>query len=104
MEASVEDSQSKGSEESDGFPKEDGDRIVVHTFTEFVDTSIDVLVERGLTEKDALDTVFHVATVLSQRGVLPEFPGEEATVLDMGKWTVAAADYGFIQLCEDAVR
>lgn len=104
METGVECNDHESGEGVGAVSEEDGDRFVEYVFTEFIDVAIDVLVERGLTEKAALDTVFHVATVLSERKALPAFPGEGASTQETGAWVVAAADYGFIKFCEDAVR
>ncbi len=75
-----------------------------YAFNEFIDTTIDELVSRGLTEDDALDTVFEIATDLAARSLLPEFPeGDDVPIEEIGGWVVAAGDLDFIRFCLEAV-
>ena len=77
--------------------------LVLYTFNEIVDTAIDELTSLGLTEEDALDTVFTIATDLCERKLLPEFPDDQAAVESVGKWAIEASDFGFITFCVEAV-
>jgi hypothetical protein len=75
-----------------------------YAFNEVIDTTIDELVARGLTENDALDTVFEIATELAGQELLPQFPeGDEVPIEEIGKWVVAAGDLNFIEFCVEAV-
>ena len=51
-----------------------------------------------MSEGDALDAVFGVATVLAERGDLPPFPTEDGDVRGMAEWMVAAKDFKFFDV------
>jgi hypothetical protein len=76
---------------------------ISYAFTEYIDTTIDQLVTTGLTEEQALDTVFTVATTLAEGEVLPEFPDDTAPIIDSAHWLLKAVDVGFIDFCVEVV-
>ena len=77
---------------------------ITYAFTEYIDTTIDHLTSAGLTEEQALDTVFTVATVLAEAEVMPEFPDDHAPTVDSGHWLLKAAEIGFTDFCVEAVE
>jgi hypothetical protein len=107
MEAYIGKSDSKAGEGTGEVSEEDGvcleDRVQ-YEFNEIVDSAIDTIIKHRISEKDALDVVFHIASELEVRSLLPKFPGEEAILQDMERWIQAASDFEFVQFCEDAVR
>jgi alkanesulfonate monooxygenase SsuD/methylene tetrahydromethanopterin reductase-like flavin-dependent oxidoreductase (luciferase family) len=52
--------------------------------------------ETGLDEDEALEFCFELAEAGAEAGLLPEFPGDDATAEIVGVWLEAAADTGFI--------
>ena len=64
---------------------------------------VDILVKLGLPERDALDAIFTVATVLAEQKILPEFPDDTADVEHQGRWLVAAAELKFFDVLLEIV-
>lgn len=60
-----------------------------------MDSGLDHLVSLGLSEDDALEAAFGVATLLAEAGELPEFPEDPDDDTAAASWLVAAHDYSF---------
>ena len=62
-----------------------------------MESGIDYLTSLGLSEGDALEAAFSVATVLAEEGVLPEFPEDPEDDEGKAQWLVAAHDNHFFE-------
>lgn len=68
-----------------------------------MDTGIDFLVGLGLTEDDALEAAFQVATLLAEEEVLPEFPSDPEDDQGKAAWLVAAHDSDFFEFIAESL-
>ncbi len=89
-------------------PRESGDPITTEdfigfVFNDYIDHGIDILVKAGLPERDALEAIFQVATVLAEQKALPAFPDDEAAPEDLGAWLVQAKDLEFFACVLEAL-
>lgn len=77
-----------------------GDRrkqlVVEAAFDRFMDEAVARLVALGLTDLQAIDAIFEVATHCAQESLLPEFPEEREQFQQVGEWLVKAHDFGFV--------
>lgn len=62
-----------------------------------------MLVRAGMPERDALNVIFEIATELAHNEVLPEFPTDEGTAEDQGRWLVKAAEIEFYDLIIETI-
>lgn len=77
--------------------------ILRHAFTEFIDLTIDQLIEQGVPEDDALEFVFHTATALAEADILPEFPEDDENHPEqLGEWLLQAVELDFLKFCTEA--
>ena len=80
-------------------PEENGhSELIDEAFTFFMSSGMDYLESHGLSEEDALEASFSVATLLAQEGVLPEFPEDPEDDQGKAEWLVAAYDLSFFEL------
>jgi hypothetical protein len=78
------------------------ERLVETAFNRYMDHLVDSLVTRGVDESVALDTIFHTTTYLAEKDTLPPYPDKRANHREVGKWLVAAADFGLVEFVVEA--
>lgn len=79
------------------------EELVHHAFGAYLDFVVEDLVERGVTDADAIELVFEVATSLSEEGALPEFPDDTETWVAKARWLVAAKDLDFREFVREVL-
>lgn len=76
--------------------------LMDQTFSSYLDTVVDALIEQGLETNTAIHSVYVVADYLAGEGKLPLFPDERSTPEQRGAWAVRAADFGLLEFALEA--
>lgn len=68
-----------------------------------MDEAVTKLVTLGLSDTQAIETLFETATHCAKEGLLPEFPEEREQFQEVGDWLVKAHDFGFLNFVVEAL-
>jgi len=80
------------------------DLFIQYVFDSYLDHVIDRLEEKGVDAVVGMEVIFNIVEHLGSNGVLPEFPDVGASCVVLGKWLLAAVDFGFADFVVEAVE
>lgn len=76
---------------------------VQEAFDEYLDYIVERLGTLGVESSVAIDVVFNTVEHLGEQGELPPFPEGDVSYQVMGRWLVAAVDFGLAEFVEGVV-
>jgi len=77
--------------------------LVQEAFDGYLDLVAARLERLGVPSEVAIDAIFHTVEHLGAEGTLPLFPEGNVEYQAMGRWLVAADDFGFADFVVEAV-
>jgi len=78
--------------------------LVQAAFEGYLDITVARLGEVGVEGPVAMDAVFNTVEYLGGEGILPAFPEGEVSYQAMGRWLIAAVDFGFTDFMVEAAQ